>query len=236
MLAVLRGKSSERKLRLFGCGCCRQIWSLFTDERNRVAVEVTERYADRLATLAELMEAWGGANVARDLAFGPASTAPRRHRSRLGRVTSWAAYALTSGFSLEEGFPLEESDGCELVWANMKDVAECTRQVPGKVRRLQAMQAHLLRDIIGNLFRPLPPVPAFLLEWNDGLLIKLAQTAYEDRRLPAGELDHARLAVLTDALLDAGCPPDHELLLHLREVKQPHVRGCFAVDLILRRA
>ncbi|HKB40626.1 MAG TPA: hypothetical protein VKD72_29640, partial [Gemmataceae bacterium] len=41
----------------------------------------------------------------------------------------------------------------------------------------------------------------------------------------------ARLAVLADALEDAGCS-DADLLSHLRG-SGPHVRGCWAVDLIL---
>src|SRR5436190_1479212 len=37
-----------------------------------------------------------------------------------------------------------------------------------------------------------------------------------------------------DALLKAGCPEDAELLLHLRG-DAAHVRGCWAVDLLLKR-
>jgi hypothetical protein len=44
---------------------------------------------------------------------------------------------------------------------------------------------------------------------------RLASAAYEDRLLPAGTLDPARLTVLADALEDAGCS-DAELLGHLR--------------------
>jgi hypothetical protein len=89
----------------------------------------------------------------------------------------------------------------------------------------------LLRDIFGNPFRPLPP----LLAQNDGTVQRLAQAAYNDRLLPSGHLDPARLAVLADALLDAGLPADDEILLHLRG-EGPHWRGCFAVDAVLGKS
>jgi hypothetical protein len=59
----------------------------------------------------------------------------------------------------------------------------------------------------------------------------LAAGAYEERSLPSGHLDPLRLAVLADALEEAGCA-DGGLLGHLR-APGPHVRGCWALDLIL---
>jgi mannitol/fructose-specific phosphotransferase system IIA component (Ntr-type) len=92
----------------------------------------------------------------------------------------------------------------------------------------QAAQATLLRCIFGYPFRPVLADPA----WRTATVAALACAAYDERILPSGRLDTARLAVLCDALLDAGCPPDHEILLHLRR-PGPHWRGSWAVDVLM---
>jgi hypothetical protein len=91
-------------------------------------------------------------------------------------------------------------------------------------------QAYFLRDIFGDPFRPVSLAPA-VLAWNDATVVRLAQAAYDQRQLPEGTLDNGRLAVLADALEEAGCT-DADILGHLRGTG-PHVRGCRPVDLIL---
>jgi hypothetical protein len=92
---------------------------------------------------------------------------------------------------------------------------------------VRTAQAEALRDIFG--YR-LPPLAPSVLQWNDGTLVRLARAAYEERELPSGHLDRARLAVLADALEEAGA--DAELVAHLRG-PGPHVRGCYLLDRIL---
>jgi hypothetical protein len=83
-----------------------------------------------------------------------------------------------------------------------------------------------LRCLFGNPFRPATPDPAC----RAPAVTSLARAAYEER-LPGGELEPARLAVLADALEEAGCA-DPDLLGHLRSAG-PHVRECWALELIL---
>src|SRR5271169_3433014 len=48
MLQFILPTASTRKLRLFGCACCRWLWALFTDDRCRRIVEAAEQVDDGL--------------------------------------------------------------------------------------------------------------------------------------------------------------------------------------------
>src|SRR5262249_12788383 len=82
------------------------------------------------------------------------------------------------------------------------------------------VHTHLLRDIVGNPFRPV----AVDSRWQPSTVLALAGGIYEDRAFD-------RLPILADALQDAGCE-NPDILTHLRD-DGPHVRGCWALDLIL---
>jgi hypothetical protein len=85
-------------------------------------------------------------------------------------------------------------------------------------------QPDLLREIFGPLpFRDIPSPP----EWRSANVIGLASTIYEERA-------YEHLPILADALMDAGCF-DEDILDHCRNPGQ-HVRGCWALDLVLGKA
>ena len=81
----------------------------------------------------------------------------------------------------------------------------------------------LLRDVFGNPFRPV----AVESRWLTSSVLALARVAYVERAFD-------RLPVLADALQEAGCE-DAGILAHCRS-DGPHVRGCWAVDLLLEKA
>jgi hypothetical protein len=86
-------------------------------------------------------------------------------------------------------------------------------------------EAEILRDIFGNPFHPVPIDPVWLT-WNDGTATKIAQGIYEEKAFD-------RMPILADALEEAGCT-NRDILAHCRSGGE-HVRGCWAVDLILGR-
>jgi hypothetical protein len=53
MLEQVRRRATDRKLRLFACGCLRRAWHLLTDDHARRAVEVAEAVADSATAAAE---------------------------------------------------------------------------------------------------------------------------------------------------------------------------------------
>jgi hypothetical protein len=203
-LKYVRGKASERKLRLFACAVVRCAWKWLIRKRNRQAVETAERFADGLATEAELKEARGRA-FDNYQAWGE-----RYDTLRNANIT----YALQRSFLVTGDDAWKAAD---FVLAEACNRGECD----------------LLRDVFGNPFRPAPAVDPAWLTWRGGTVPQLARAVYDERRLPEGTLDPARLAVLADALEDASCV-DPELR-HLRG-PGPHARGCWAVDLLLGKS
>jgi hypothetical protein len=80
--------ASSRKLRLFACACCREVWYLLDDPHGRRAVEVAELYADGEATMEELAAARDAAWVA---AWDAAGDAARDAAEDAAWAAWWAA-------------------------------------------------------------------------------------------------------------------------------------------------
>ncbi len=105
-----------------------------------------------------------------------------------------------------------------------------TDAVQGTMFRIERRhQAHLIREIAGNPFRRSELAHSGITSPSSAIR-ELARAAYEARQ-PDRTLEPARLAALADAMETAG-PFPPVLLEHLRS-SGPHVRGCWAVDLIL---
>jgi hypothetical protein len=191
MLEFLQVKASDRKLRLCAIAYCRRIWSLLDDARSRRAVELAERFADGGATDYERMVAQDHAEKVTKALTGSAANAPRA-----------AAFAA-------------------LPWADSAARGVLTMTPPLLGEPVSgALRCEFVRDIFGNLFRPVTIDPA----WLSATVTQLAQAIYQ-------ELAFDRLPILADSLEEAGCT-EVAILEHLRG-PGPHVRGCWVVDLLL---
>ena len=191
MLAYAQDKLSQRRLRLFACACCRQVWDQLTDEWSRRAVEVAERYADG--------------------------------DDKSGEFNEFAGTTLT-------GCLVNKMGNCGRVLA-----------FTGRLGLNTARQAALLREIVGNPFRPVTlcgqepwphsnAAPGWngcllclgVLRWNDGTVPRLAQAIYDERAWD-------RMPILADALQEAGCE-DEEILRHCRGYERCHNPDCESIN------
>jgi hypothetical protein len=175
MLELLKGRASDRKLRLFGVECHLTI----SENRRTVAgppddeqldMEAVVRLADGADNLEEVRRGWDY----------PYPEWP----------FDWCSVILLCSSDEDRGFPTS----AELV--------------------------ALFYEIFGNPFRPVNVDPAWLT--TDVRL--LAEGIYAEKAFE-------RMPILADALQEAGCDSD-DLLNHLRG-GGPHVRGCWALDLVL---
>jgi hypothetical protein len=220
MLEFLHGRASDRKLRLFQVACCRRAWHLLSNNSCREAVLVAERYADGQAKDRERRAIRN--QVARSR--NPDSLLAINARSAVfaaNEKTSWRGLCFL-GVAAVFGHAAHRT-------GNRGSAAYKTAYQA----ELRA-EADLVRCIFGNPFRPSPPIDPSVLAWNGGTVPRLAASAYEDHLLPSGHLEPSRLAVLADALEEAGCT-EAGILEHLRGPGL-HVRGCHVIDLLVGRS
>jgi hypothetical protein len=207
MLEFLRDKASDRKLRLFAVACC---WRHRQRVRDwvgyRDSVEATERFADGIISHLD----W---NDARRTLIGYTID----NRLVCSDAQSWKD-------------ALEMATDCDYFDPSFELDPPAEDSTDFRIRRWKAVVQHerrcrsdMLRDIFGNPFRPAsidsahrtPPV------------IQLASAIYDQRAFD-------RLPELAIALEQAGCH-DPGILEHCRSGCE-HVRGCWLLDLVLRKS
>jgi hypothetical protein len=232
MLTFLRdtGRLTERKARLFGATCCRRLWPLLPDDKTRKAVEVTEQHVEGAASAKDRGRAREAARLVEgvwDAVFRGACTVAVCAVAAAGRAF-WKP-------ALEAAEAAARAVGHDAAWPTYREgQVDYDHEAARAARRTEAaVQCGLLRDLFGDPFRPLPPLEPSLLKGKGNVISNVARAAYDNRLLPEGTLDSAHLAVLADALEEAGA--GSAVLDHLRG-PGPHYRGCHVVDAILGKA
>jgi hypothetical protein len=234
---------SDRKLRLFACACCRQVWDLLTDERSRRAVEVAEESEEGRAT-----------SLVVDFARGDAT---RVYDGVRNNDAAFAAAIMAERLL----------HSCSADRLALSVITSSSNDMPARAGLRPSNQAALLREIVGNPYRPTAARdiggPAHPPLWRTSLVTSLAQSAYEERSKPCpyckdadfasgdggmpmmgnkepyatrartywrskcackgrrrvpsedGSLNSNNLAILADALEEMGCT-NEDVLRHLR--------------------
>lgn len=248
-----RAGRSDRKLRLFACACCRQVWDRLTDPRSRRAVEVAERYADGEVGQGEMQAAHDAAqavwNQSPNEWNGP-PTLLMNYPRRPGHFSpGWVSLALQAALLRDvAGNPFRSTN---LRWLKGHLCRLVGRdETPERPRRRGVVRSTLVREKWQHV------------AWLTSTALGIARSAHDD-------CDFTALPVLADALEEAGCQ-EEAVLRHLRgeercpdclgtgsadsggftpndepisvvcecvsgwvPLRGPHVRGCWVLDLVL---
>jgi hypothetical protein len=176
-------------------------------------VEVSEQYADGLVSESDFQAAITEAAAV----YNPQQFLHLPRRSRGGsppRGSDAAYYAITvesEGVDSAEGAASAASSVCGHLGSAYDFTAACVEKI---------IQAHLLRDLFGNLFHPVTASPG----WVTREVVELAESIYRENRFDS-------VPLLAELLEEAGC--DNQLILSHCRQPSIHMRGCWAVDLIL---
>jgi hypothetical protein len=200
-----RTKKGKRKFRLMACACVRRVWHLLSKKKGQPWLLWAEAIADDRKDIPE-----PPSPTQNDLRIDP---------NNLMQQADYAAYMIGCKY-----IGLAVGTGAGTASSVLFEEAYRAKRWGDPAYRLD--KAGLLREVFGNPFQPI----TLELAWRTRTIQGLAQTAYDERILPAGTLDPERLGILADALEEAGCVAG--VVQHLRS-PGPHIRGCWAIDLLL---
>src|SRR5262245_2263154 len=219
MLVFAHDLSTERKLRLFACACCRTVWELFDPQKGQRAIEIVERYVDGNCTTSEFEAVRQESSAILNEATvqeeqAPDDGSPASFQIGLAhRCASLVARAIDPcGFwvnpFVNDGIRRTRVDSVSHWVVDCEYFKNWLRRRKKLTKRARdAIRSHhrgIIRDIFGNPFRPVQFDP----RWRTSNVVDLARTIYDERAFE-------RLPILADALLDVGCDSD-DILSHCR--------------------
>jgi len=215
MLEFLQGKGSARKQRLFVVECCcRAVRGGKQVGYNFLAT--AEKWVNGQTDGEALRQTFNDSQV-------PFLLLLSLVENKYLEVAEWAMQEAI-GFAYDAGLSQEVEELQKMMDCCLPDFNQPRCHVAAQEERLA--QASSLHDLFGPTpFRSIT-VDSAWLTWQNGTIPKLAQGIYADHAFD-------RLPILADALEEAGCI-DADILSHCRQ-PGPHGRGCWIVDLLLRK-
>jgi hypothetical protein len=216
---------SPRRRRLLAAAFCRTASHLFEHPELSRALNVIEWYADGRDAAAELEKARQACRFvamdvyerhARQIDAGQIGGGDAVHHEIAWAVACAASTPLT---------PLDVANRVAGAVVQARTGAGLLTPVPSPVFAAAAAEQSLAMrslvwEVAGNPFHPV----AFNPSWRTSTAVALAGQMYDRREFSA-------MAILADALQDAGC--DSEDVLNHCRTQGEHVRGCWVVDLVL---
>src|SRR5262245_22571159 len=156
MLEYLRGRASDRRLRLYACACLRQVEGLLIDERSRQALEMAEAFALGLASERQLDAAeWAAREAYEGIDLKTSVIDPTWAACRAAaRVADRSAYSAARATTLFVGL-------AQAPWTLGREGQGLFAERGDPILKAIARedQCRLLREVFGNPFRAvtLPP-------------------------------------------------------------------------------
>lgn len=155
MLEFLRDRTSDRKVRLFGCECCRRVWDEISPHR-RCLVIATEQYADEIISKGDLIQT--------------CTTIPSGKFTAADNAVMWLWNSLRCIYD-------KASVSAKMAAAFRVTSERSSKQWEDACSAELLHQVRLIRDIFGNPFRTIN----FNLTWRTDTALSLAQQMYDSR-------------------------------------------------------
>jgi hypothetical protein len=199
----------DRKKLLLVAHLVRQVADQMTDPVFVAVIDAAEKAADGLIPNEEL---W----AARRRAYQLFDTVPQPNEAAQDAANVAQRFIYEQNETAEMVVGAAGSRSARLASVRGQNVEVARREAQDAMR---ALLRQLINEVHGNPFRPV----AFWPAWRTDTVTSLAREMYDSR-------DFTAMPVLADALEEAGCT-NAALLDHCRH-GGPHVRGCWAVDLV----
>ncbi len=216
-------RCGPRKYRLYVLACFQGLIPFLLDQRSRDAFEVAESYADGLVTAKELQTARGIAEFAA-WEMENELVIPIEPGPDVPAIAEFAAWEMENEADFTER-QRRAANIASMVAFSDSEIMDPNIPIISYVFDVigRRGEGEVRWNIWLDVYGPAEP-PSINPEWLTSDVLTLATGIYAEKAFD-------RLPILADALQDAGCDCD-DLLSHLRS-DGPHVRGCWALDLVL---